>query len=119
MKIRDFFYYGVIDPGLIALLLLIALSLMSMGAIAKRIAFLTPSWRSAPIPKSLDLCDQTVQRTFNSTFLIHLQRENEILNNTSPSFRRESSEGGTFLANDDFEPPQFREKVPTSMMQPK
>ena len=123
MKIRGLFLlrrYPI--PALIVLLLLIALSLMSMRARQQKgIAFFDAFLMEicSPFQRASTFAIQTAQQTFERyLFVMHLHQENEILKQRIAELQKENHlKEEASLANERLRNLlQFREKVPTSMI---
>ena len=123
MKIRGFSLlrrYPI--PALILFLLLTALVLMSLRVKQqRRVAFLDALLMElcSPFQKASTGVIQTVQRTFQQyLFLVHLQRENEILKQQIAELQKENHlKEEAFLANGRFRKLlDFRDKISTSMI---
>ncbi len=123
MKIRGLFLlrrYPI--PALIVLLLLIALVLMTLRVKQQRgVAFLDAFLMelSSPFQKASTGVIQTVQRTFEQyLFLVHLQKENEILKQRMAELQKENNrKEEVLLANERLRKLlDFRDKISTSMI---
>jgi rod shape-determining protein MreC len=123
MKIRGFSLlrrYPI--PALILFLLLTALVLMSLRVKQqRRVAFFDALLMEvcSPFQKASTGVIQTVQRTFQQyLFLVHLQRENEILKQRIAELQKENHlKEEALLANERFRKLlDFRDKISTSMI---
>ncbi len=123
MKIRGLFLlrrYPI--PALIILLLLIALVLMTLRVKQQRgVAFLDAFLMelSSPFQKASTGVIQAVQRTFEQyLFLVHLQKENEILKQRMAELQKENNrKEEALLANERLRKLlDFRDKISTSMI---
>ncbi len=109
-------------PALILLLLLIALSLMSLRARQQKgIAFLDALLMEvcSPFQRASTFVIQTVHQTFQQyLFLVHLQRENEMLKQRMAELQKENHlKEEALLANERLRNLlQFREKFSTSIV---
>lgn len=109
-------------PALILLLLLIALSLISLRARQQKgIAFLDALLLEvcSPFQKASTLVIQTVHQTFQQyLFLVHLQRENEMLRQRVAELQKENHlKEEALLANERLRNLlQFKEKFSTSIV---